>query len=311
MKITSNDQFANLNLNDIYSVEIGGSVTEIPAEAFMNCKSLTSVIIGNSVTKIGESAFNNCSNLTNLKLSKNLKTLDDGAFFMCSSLTSVELPYGLQTIGYSAFTCCESLENVTIPNTVTTIEGSAFECCDSLTSLTIPSSITSIGDTAFSGCYALVQIKNLSGQTLEGYTAPSYAEILTTDISFSSSIDIGSKYAIFTNGDTKVLLYLTDKSLTTINDLPSDLDVIGKGAFNECNQLTNVIIPSSVYRISSLFKPGVNVTIENLVCSDWQVWEGNGETEMWLDHLSDENFYMYLNIEDEWTRNYYFLIKGA
>ena len=52
--------------NDLSSVVIPDSVTEIGEGAFCDCDSLTSVTIGNNVTSIGRGAFYDCDILTNI-----------------------------------------------------------------------------------------------------------------------------------------------------------------------------------------------------------------------------------------------------
>lgn len=106
--------YAFSGCNNITSVTIPSSVTEIGQEAFQSCHYMTSVTIPNTVTKIGLSAFNGCNRLT-----------------------SVTIPSSVTELGYYAFKGCSGLTSVTIPSNVTKIGDGAFENCKNLTSITI------------------------------------------------------------------------------------------------------------------------------------------------------------------------------
>jgi hypothetical protein len=83
-----------VNGEEIKSLEIPNSVTNIGNYTFAGFKALTSVIIPNSVTKIVSSAF-----------------------WRCSGLTSVTIPNSVTSIGDYAFSQCYNLQSVTIDNT--------------------------------------------------------------------------------------------------------------------------------------------------------------------------------------------------
>ncbi len=104
--------------------------------AFSNCDNLTSITIPDSVTNIGESAFYNCDSLKSITIPNSVTSIGDSAFENCRNLTSITIPDSVTSIGDSAFENCDNLTSITIPNSVTSIGNYAFYHCDNLTSIT-------------------------------------------------------------------------------------------------------------------------------------------------------------------------------
>jgi len=136
---------------EITDLVIPDGVTAIGKYCFAGGSSITSVIISNSVTSIGNSAFENCSNLSSIIIPSSVTSIGNSAFSGCTGLTSIDIPSSVTSIGNSAFEHCSALTSITIPGGVTSIGNSAFVGCSNLTSVTIPNSVTSIGARAFHG----------------------------------------------------------------------------------------------------------------------------------------------------------------
>ena len=145
-------------INQMVTVEIPDTVTEIGDYAFCNWENLEKITISEGVTSIGKSAFDQCSSLANITIPKSVTSIEVDAFFGCSSLTSIVIPEGVTRIKFGTFLVCSNLESVTIPNSVTDIGVLAFSECNSLTNITIPDSVTSIGSSAFCKCSSLTNI---------------------------------------------------------------------------------------------------------------------------------------------------------
>ena len=142
----------------IKSITIPDGVTSINDNAFIECENLTSITIPDSVTSIGGCAFYHCESLTSIEIPDSVKSIGDAAFYGCKNLTSITIPDGVKSISHSAFSGCTSLKSITIPDSITSIENYAFHDCINLTSIVIPDSVTGIGGQAFANCINLQSI---------------------------------------------------------------------------------------------------------------------------------------------------------
>ena len=202
--VTSIENDAFFDGDNLINITIPDSVTSIGNYAFYHCDGLTNITIGNSITTIGTSAFSMCSSLTNITIPDSVTTIGSSAFYNCSSLTSVTIGNSITTIGDSMFSGCSVLTNITIPDGVTSIGNSAFGFCYNLTSITMPDSVTTIGDKAFYSCSRLTNIIISDSVTFIGGSAFQYCS-----------------------------------SLTNIT-IPDSVTSIGYSAFKNCSSLTNV-----------------------------------------------------------------------
>ena len=178
--------------NRIYHIPDG--VVTMTEDAFFYCQNLASVTIPGSLTNIIGPPFYDCANLTDIGISTtnpaycvmndvlfdkakstliqyppglvndsytipdSVTTIQGDAFSFCANLVSITIPNGVTSIGWGEFQGCSSLAGIIIPNGVTNIPVAAFENCSSLTSVVIPNSVTSIGFWAFQGCSSLTNI---------------------------------------------------------------------------------------------------------------------------------------------------------
>ena len=155
------------NREDITSVVIPDSVTEIGCLAFSGCTGLTSITIPESVTKIGVDAFDDCTGLTSITVDTKNPVFDsrDNSNAIIETKTNIlvcgckatNIPDSVTKIGRTAFYGCTGLKEITIPDSVTEIESFAFNGCTGLTSIDIPNSVTEIGY-AFRGCTGLTTV---------------------------------------------------------------------------------------------------------------------------------------------------------
>lgn len=149
------------------------NLTTIGASAFDFDTSLTTINIPASVTTIGSGAFKDCRalELDAATLSSGLTAINDSIFANCWKMTgSLTIPDGVTSIGDNAFDNCRALESVTIPSSVRSIGSNAFYGCV-LTSVTIPDGVTSIGASAFYYCYKLRSVTIPASVTSIGASA--------------------------------------------------------------------------------------------------------------------------------------------
>ena len=250
--------YAFENANNITSITIPDSVTEIYDGSFYNCTKLTTLTLGASVQHIDSLSFYNCENLANIVISKEnpkyhtdnnclieteKKTLvlggiksiipDDGSVTIIGdhsfdgrkNLTTITIPNGIVTIGRHAFGGCQGLTSITLPDTVTTLLEGAFYNCTNLSSVTFGNSLRDvIGEGAFMDCHSLDNV-----------------------ILPDSLVNVGE------------YMFYRCTNLSNIK-LGDSVRHIGNNAFFECNNLTNISIPDSLESIGySVFNDFANI----------------------------------------------------
>lgn len=270
--------------SSITNLSIGDNVTVIPAYAFKNIQGLTSVDIPNSVNAIGDEAFSNCNYLKSVFLPNSVTELGKGVFSSCWRLTNLEIPNSLKKIDVLTFYDCSSLPSIEIPETVTEIGVMAFCGCKSISSITIPNSVRSIGYQAFAACQNLTTVifnaENCEACGLPNFPAfPNFDTLIIGDKvsiipEFAFSECRGFKSVVIPNSVTYIGNgAFKDTSLNTLTfnaehceycgsisepAFPETLTVLMLGdkvaripdfTFNECRNLTSVVIPSTVTSI--------------------------------------------------------------
>ena len=247
------------------SFTFGDSVESIPRYLCNRMENLTSVTIGKSVTNIGSHAFYGCSSLTsvvwNVVEIKDFK--HDQEPFSSSPITV--FTFGDDVKSIPAYLCFEmkSLQSIVIPDNVDSVKSYAFNGRSSLKSVRIGEGLKYIDQDAFSKCTALESIE------WNAINCNVYSQY-TNHLPFSSCEQITS----FTFGDSveyipASLCYNMD-NITDIN-IPNSVTSIGNSAFKDCSALSSVIIGNSVtsigngafYSCDSL----TSVTIPNSVTS--------------------------------------------
>ena len=175
------------------------------------------------LTAIETDAFYDCSALESVTIPNSVTSIERFAFPNCTALTSVVIPEGVTTIGYSTFDNCSSLATLALPVSLTTIEDRAFSR-SGLTSMTIPSGVTNIGTSIFASCKALATIS-----VEENNLYDSRNDCNAIIESSSNTLIVGCKSTV----------------------IPTDVTVIGSGAFLGCSGLTSITIPPSVESIGN------------------------------------------------------------
>ena len=105
------------------AVSISGKaykVTSVQDKAFYQNEDIVSIAIGNNVTYVGKYAFYQCPNLETVKFGKRVAVISTCAFTQCPNLENVTLPSSIRRIGAKAFYQCTSVK-------VLKINGSALE----------------------------------------------------------------------------------------------------------------------------------------------------------------------------------------
>lgn len=78
-------------------------VIKIQSGAFSNNNNIVSVTIPLSITEIGKNAFDECKQLININIPTSIKKIEENTFRGCSSLKKIDLPNTVTSIGWGAF----------------------------------------------------------------------------------------------------------------------------------------------------------------------------------------------------------------
>lgn len=330
------EYYAFYNCTALTELDLSGTaVTDIPSGVCQGYRydemQLTTLLLPSTITSIGSSAFYNCNKLASFSCDvTGSLTIGASAFFQCNAMTSVSITtQGELSIDYSAFSCtaltditlnaqgdvtlggaygspfsCQSLRSFTLHTpgkltavnsllglswdnqTLTTVvldakgEGSTIgrylaSYATKLESITLPSGLVSLGEEAFAYCHSLrsVQLPSTLTSWDSGYRMFYECRSLTSlDLSALTSItQIGSSAF---NGC---------ENLATLA-LPSGITSIGNSAFEGCKALTSLPLSSTVTSLGSRAFYGCsslqNITVPASVTSfgDYIFYECKGMT---------------------------------
>lgn len=238
-----------------YAVPKG--VTAISDSAFRNCVDLTSVTISEGVAEIGIAAFYGCQNLKICVANQNATYLSqDGALFtkdmtrlIChpGARGGYTVPDGVKVIGDEAFFGCAALTSIVIPESVTSIGSRAFSRLGNLALIDFQGEPPTVGEEAFpatqgrcSGKYAAVWAAAVTNGMWQGLTVQQEA----TEVScFTYFIDNNEAIITGLQEDSPAAIVIP----VAIDGFP--VTSIGDSAFEDCAELTSVIIPKGITSI--------------------------------------------------------------
>ena len=240
---------------NLSSIHIPDSVTSIGNGAFVDCKSLKSIHIPNSVTSIGDAVFGRCFNLSSIHIPDSVTSIGDRAFYNCKSLTPIHIPDSVTSIGYQAFVGCKNLSFIHIPDSVTSIGDRAFVGCEKLTSITLPLGMKTININPFRGWSGELIIKSDNFIYEDGVLFDKYKRRLIAYCSKNKDYEIPNSVTSIGRS-----AFSDCKNLTSIH-IPDSVTSIGDNAFWSCENLTSIHIPDSVTSIGdSTFSDCQNLT---------------------------------------------------
>ncbi|MCQ2973294.1 MAG: leucine-rich repeat domain-containing protein [Bacteroidales bacterium] len=268
-------------------VKLNYRLTEIQNNAFKNCN-LKSIIIPDNVTKIGSEAFS-CKKLTNIIISENseLEEIENNAFEN-SKIKEFYIPKKLKELSGGAFCSCENLEKIIVSseNEWFTEKDGMLLTKDNKTlgrfnqnnekyinqdKFILPSYIETIGIYAFDSAkfnsisfeennilkgidyYAFQKTKLTSFEipaSLETLKGRIFSETNLNEITINpKNKNFVSIDGIIYSADKKKLICYLPTRTEKEYKVEDFVEIIGCGAFSDCENLEKLIIPDSVTTI--------------------------------------------------------------
>ncbi len=299
-------------------VTIPDTVTAMGNQEFYGCTSLKSFNMPNSVTSIGTYLFYQCTALENVTLSNQLTNINERCFDGCNALKNFIIPNSVTTISAMAIRQCFEITELIIPDSVTTLGNQAIYNCKKLKSLVVPDSVTSIGTTCFAWNYAMETItlsKNITSipnscfegsNALNGITIPEKVETIG-EKAFS-----GCNALTYVNFETNVLTEIKLQAFQNCYNitklvLPNSVITIGDEAFRNCNKITSMKLSSSLqtigvralYQLSSLTEIIIPASVTSI--GQTALSSNNKMQKMYFEHTDlsgitfGENWNIYTN----------------
>ena len=211
----------------------------IPNYIFCGCTSLSTVDVKSTdLNKIGYGAFMGCTNYQDYTLLK-ATNIESGAF-AGTGFTSLPLnSWSPFQTGSGLFKGCKSLQSCTLGNFFggSYLPAETFDGCTSLSTITDLNDMQSFGSCALRGCPITSIVFNSAVYSIGSM---SFMGTLITAVDLSncqiSEIEEGAFQ------DCQELRDVT---------LPTSLNTIKEGAFQECTSLVSITIPETVYSIGN------------------------------------------------------------
>lgn len=230
------------------------TVKKVSDAAFFGCENVSSVSLPSSITEIGNSAFLRCYNLANITIPTTVTKIGNEAFFYCEKLSSISIPKNVTSIGTKAFKNCNMLTSVTAGwNTPIEIDTECFSNAANATLYVPYGSKERYG--AATGWKQFKNIVEMAPKDGDMFTALTEEGIKMTFTIISAS----AKTCKVGDGSNPSVPTGTN-GLVTIPSSANDFAVtqIAYKAFYNCSQITGTVIPTSVTSIGSYAFSGCN-----------------------------------------------------
>lgn len=259
----------NTLISGCVATSIPNTVTAIGRAAFQGCANLVKVDIPASVTSIGAGAFQACENLTRVVMPPSLTHIDNHAFFDCINLESVNIPDKVVTIKFFAFYNCKELKEVAIGSSVESIEGEVFNYCDKLERIIVKATNPPV-------CGKNYAFNTVDKETCRLVVPRESADLYKTAFEWKDFVNVETLAGMGKCGDNlDWMLYDTgelvitgygamydyeykdtrpkwDKELVKTVRIEGAATNIGKRAFEQCSNMTDIKMPNTITKIGSV-----------------------------------------------------------
>ena len=311
-----NNTFASCtNLNQ--NILISDGVTRME-NTFASCRNLNqNILIPSSVTSM-HSTFANCTNLNQNILIPDGVTSMYNAFANCRNLNQdISIPSSVTNMDNTFDSCTNLNQNILIPNSVKSMYSTFANCTNLNQNILIPGSVVSMRDT-FQGCTNLNQNILIPDTVVFMYNTFNNCRSLNQNILIPNSVEVmDNVFASCTNLNQNILIPNSvnrmDNTFNNCRNLNQNILIPGSvkymdnafkncinlnipdmyiyshniksidGAFNYCNRIGNIHIPTIVPKVTSNYiyaslvggDTGITFAPENVfndLPSDPEVW---------------------------------------
>ena len=229
----------------------GYVVTSIGVDAFAAKNNIISIELPEGITSVNELAFEGCDNLERISFPESISFVGSNPMAGCGDVdlqVSFDHQY-LEVIEGALYSkpdkrliyCPTTVESYVFPEDIASIGGYAFFDCYKLKSITLSNDISAIGDNPFASC-GEVEIK----------VAPDHPYLAMID------------GVLFSKSDKRLVYCPPTKESYVV---PEGIEYIGKGAFYNCEYLTDITIPDTVTSIGDSAFSNCRY-LENIVLPD-------------------------------------------
>lgn len=206
------------------------------------------------------------NDIKKLTLPSTLKRIGKKAFYRADSLTSVKFPKALEEICEYAFSGC-AISTLTIPDSVKAIRKGAFSNCSKLKKIKIGKGTEIIESEAFAFTGSLERI--------EGKFAECDNKLLIINGCLRCVAGVEGDLILPDNIERIGPGAFTSKNNISTLILPSSLKLLEAGSLKNCN-LEKLVIPESVEKIEEGFREGAYIqSFEGKFVSSYFVIDGN------------------------------------
>ena len=192
-----------------------------------------------TLSNLSNYIFNNCPKLNEVILTGQITMFPRNSFYGCTGLTSIEIPNTVETIGDSCFSRT-GLISIDIPDSVISLGEYCFLGSENLKVIKLSSKLTSLPYYFAKDCSSLTSIDIPDSITSLGYGCFNNTGFSSIPIS-----DVGPN--ISTNGSS----FENCKNLTTV--IIPDRLIISSTMFKGCTGLTSIKIPKNITTIPEAF----------------------------------------------------------
>lgn len=238
--VTAIGKYAFYGCESLEQIDSLGNIKIIKEETFKGCN-LSKVLMPDSLLKIEKEAFCSNQNLNKIVIPKDVETIATSAFAYCG-LQQVELNSKLKEIGNLCFYNCP-IKEIVIPSQVKIIGSNPFvgtkkiECQEGGFFKTLNGCLIDFNDKSLisyfgaSTCVVPLEVKNIKEYA--------FCESEIESVTINENIDYIGNFAFY-----------QCRELINIDWCKCYIKAINKGTFYDCQQIKDIIIPTSVRSIA-------------------------------------------------------------